>query len=138
MSEISLNELLIPEKVVEIDFPGFSGLKFQLCFLSRNELTKLRKKCVNTVFDRRTKQPEERLDEDKFLEEYSKAIIKGWSGFKLEYVEKLLLVDVSTQDPQAEMAYTPDNAKVLLEQSTIFDDWITEVVADLENFTSNS
>ena len=37
----------------------------------------------NNKFDKKTRQPEEKLDEDKFLVEYCKAVIKGWSGLKI-------------------------------------------------------
>ena len=32
------------------------------------------------------------------------------------------------------MPYTPENAKELVENSTEFDNWLNEVVFDLENF----
>ena len=34
------------------------------------------------------------------------------------------------------MEYTPENAEVLVENSTEFDNWLNEVVFDLENFRS--
>jgi hypothetical protein len=34
------------------------------------------------------------------------------------------------------MEYTPDNAQVLVENSSEFDNWLNEVVFDLENFRS--
>ena len=77
---VSLASLMTPSKTVSIDFPGFSGLKIDLCYLAREELIKLRKRCLITKFNRKTRQPEEELDEEKFLTEYCKAVIKGWSG----------------------------------------------------------
>jgi hypothetical protein len=91
---------MTPSKTVSIDFPGFQVCKQILCYLGREELLKLRKKCVTTKFDKKTRQPEEVLDEDKFLIEYCKAVIKGWSGLKYRYLEELLLVDVSQFDPE--------------------------------------
>ena len=74
---VSLASLMTPSKTVSIDFPGFSGLKIDLCYLAREELIKLRKRCLITKFNRKTRQPEEELDEEKFLTEYCKAVIKG-------------------------------------------------------------
>lgn len=134
---VSLASLMTPSKTVSIDFPGYSGMKVDLCYLAREELLKLRKKCVSTKFDRKTRQPEEILDEEKFLIEYCEAVIKGWSGLKYRYLEELLLVDVSSLDADDELAYTKDNAELLMRNSSTFDTWVTETVGDLENFTSN-
>jgi|TARA_B100000424_G_scaffold36687_1_gene24879 hypothetical protein len=134
---VSLASLMTPSKTVSIDFPGFSGLKIDLCYLAREELIKLRKRCLITKFNRKTRQPEEELDEEKFLTEYCKAVIKGWKGLKFRYLEELLLVDISEQDPEDELSYTQENAELLMKNANDFDTWVTESVGDLENFTSN-
>ena len=136
-SPISLASLMTPSKTVSIDFPGYSDMEVSLCYLAREELLKLRKKCVSTKFDKKTRQPEEMLDEEKFLVEYCKAVIKGWSGLKFSYLEELLLVDVSAYDPNDELPYTQENAELLMKNSNVFDTWVTETVGDLENFTGS-
>jgi hypothetical protein len=108
-----------------------------LCHLAREELVKLRKRCVTTKFSKKTRQPEEVLDEDKFLVEYCKAVVKGWEGLKFQYLEELLLVDTSAYDPDDTLPYTQENAELLMKNSTAFDTWVTETVGDLENFTKN-
>ena len=134
---VSLASLMTPSKTVSIDFPGYSGMSVDLCYLAREELIKLRKKCVTTKFNKKTRQPEEELDDDKFLLEYCKAVIKGWKGLKYQYLEELLLVDVSALDPNDELKYTKENAELLMKNSSPFDSWVTETVSELENFTGN-
>ena len=134
---ISLASLMTPSKTVTIDFPGYTGMSVDLCYLAREELVKLRKKCVTTKFNKKTRQPEEELDEDKFLLEYCKAVIKGWKGLKYRYLEELLLVDVSALDPEDELPFTQENAELLMKNSSTFDTWVTETVGELENFTGN-
>jgi hypothetical protein len=125
---VSLASLMTPSKTVTIDFPGYKGMTVDLCYLAREELVNLRKK---------TRQPEEILDEDRFLLEYCKAVIKNWEGFKYQYLEELLLVDVAAFDPNDTLAYTTDNAELLMRNSSDFDTWVTETVSELENFTGN-
>ena len=96
---VSLSSLMTPSKTVQIDFPGYEGFRVLVCYLAREELVKLRKKCMITKFNKRTHQPEEELNEDKFLKEYCKAVIRGWSGFKYSYLEELLLVVILNTDP---------------------------------------
>lgn len=136
-SPVSLASLITPSKTVTIDFPGYKGFNVDLCYLGREELLKLRKKCVTTKFDKKTRQPEEVLDEEKFLIEYCNAVIKGWSGLKYRYLEELLLVDVSHIDPDDTLPHTDENAELLMKNSGTFDTWVTETVGDLENFTGN-
>ena len=139
MSEapISLASLMTPSKTVTIVFPGYNDMTIDLCYLAREELVKLRKKCVTTKFNKKTRQPEEELDEERFLVEYCKAVIKGWSGLKYRYLEELLLVDVSALNPEDELIHTQENAELLMRNSGEFDTWVTETVSDLENFTGN-
>ena len=134
---ISLASLMTPSKTVTIDFPGYKGMTVDLCYLAREELLKLRKKCVTTKFSKKTRQPEEELDEEKFLTEYCKAVIKGWKGLKFRYLEELLLVDISELDPEDTLPFTQENAELLMKNANNFDTWVTETVGDLENFTSN-
>ena len=138
MSEpVSLATLLTPSKTVGIDFPGCDGMEIKLCYLGREEMIKLRKKCLTTKFNRKTRQPEETLDEDKFLVNYCDSVIKGWTGFKYKYLEELLLVDISSMDPEDDFVYTSENAQLLMKNSTSFDTWVTDTVSELENFTQN-
>lgn len=134
-SPISLATLLTPSKTVTIDFPGYTGFSVQLCYLAREELLKLRKKCLTTKFNKKSHQPEEELDDEKFLVEYVSAVVKGWTGLKYRYLEEFLLVDIGDLDPEDELSFTQDNAILLMKNSSSFDTWVTETVGDLENFT---
>jgi len=76
------------------------------------------------------------LNDEKFVKEFSKATVQNWKGLKLEFLEDLLLVDLKGQDPKKELEYSEDNALQLVENSSEFDNWLNEVVFDLENFRS--
>jgi len=134
---VSLASLMTPSKTVSIDFPGHDGFSVSICYLAREELLKLRKKSLSTKFNRKTHQPEESLDEEKFLTEYTKAVIKDWKGLKFSYLEEFLLVDVSDFKPDDTLPYTQDNAELLMKNSTGFDTWVSDTIGDLENFTGN-
>ena len=133
---MDLKSLLVDSKTAWVDFPGLDGFSVELANLSRKELVNLRKKCTISKFDRKTRIFNEELDETKFLKEFSSACVKGWKGLKLSYLEDLILVDLKGQDVNAEMDYSQENAVVLVENSSEFDNWLNEVVFDLENFRS--
>ena len=133
---LSLKSLLVPSKQIEIEFPGFTGFKVQLNFLSRETLVGIRKKATKITFKNR--QPTEELNDDLFLQLYVAACIKGWTGFKLSYLEQLAPVDLKGQDMEAELDYSEENALFLMKSSTNFDSWVSEQVIELGNFQKNS
>lgn len=131
---MQLSSLMVDFKTAWVEYPGLDGLEFELANLSRSQLTALRKRCVNTGFDKKTRQPTEILNEEKFIREFSNATIKNWKGFKLEYLEYFLPVDISNVDVSKELDYSKENAELLLTNSSEFDTWVNETVFDLENF----
>lgn len=131
---MKLQDLMVDTKTAWIEFPGCPGFEVKVANLSRKELIALRKRCVQTKFDRKTRQPEEILNEEKFIREFSEATIKDWKGLKLKYLEDLLLVDLKSNDPNTTLSYDADQAEILVQNSTEFDTWINEVVFDLANF----
>ena len=133
---MELKSLLVDSKTTWVEFPGLDGFEVELANLSRKELVNLRKKCTSNKFNRKTRAFEESLDENKFVKEFTQATVKNWKGFKLSYLEDLLLVDLKGQDPEQQLEYSSDNAEQLVENSTEFDNWLNEVVFDLENFRS--
>lgn len=132
----SLKALLVPSKAVEIEYPGLSDFKINAVFLSRETLVGIRKKATKTSFKNR--QPVEELDDKIFLQLYVNACIKGWKGLKLSYLEELAPVDLTGQDPNAELEYNQDNALFLMQNSANFDAFISDTVTDLSNFTKVS
>ena len=134
---VSLKSLMTPSKTVSIEYPGYEGFKVDLTYLGREELLKLRSKCMKQKFNKKTRAFEESLDEDIFLNEYVQSIIKNWTGLKFKYLEEFLLVDVSGKDLESELPFTQENAEVLMKNSGDFDQWVTDTVGDLENFTES-
>jgi hypothetical protein len=130
---LSLKTLLVPSKALEVEYPGMPEFKIQVAFLSRETLQSIRKKSTKTSFKNR--QPVEELNDELFLELYVKSALKGWSGLKLKYLEQLAPVDLTGQDPEAELEYSEENALYLMKNSSNFDSFISEQVTDLGNFS---
>lgn len=135
-ANLSLKSLLVPNKNVEVEFPGMPGFKIDLNFLSREALVSIRKKATKTVFKNR--QPIDETDDKLFLKLYVNAAIKGWSGLKLSYLEQLAPVDLTGQDLDNELPYDEDNALFLMQSSANFDAYISETVTELSNFNKTS
>ena len=133
---MELKSLLVDSKTTWVEFPGLDGFEVELANLSRKELIALRKRCTQNKFNRKPRAFEESLDDDKFVVEFTEATVKGWKGLKLKYLEDLVLVDLGTNDRESELEYSKENAQQLVENSNEFDNWLNEVVFDLEHFRS--
>lgn len=135
---MELKNLMVDSKAVWIDFAGLEGFSVEVANLSKKELNSLRKKCTEQKFDRKTRQLVEDLNEEKFVQHFTKAVIKNWKGLTLAHLETLLLIDMAGKDAQSELEYSVENAETLVSSSTEFDTWLNEVVFDLENFRTGS
>jgi len=133
---ITLKSLLVPSKSVEVEYPGMPGFLVSLCFLSRETLINIRKKSTKTTFKNR--QAAEEFNEELFLQLYVENAVKGWTGLKLNYLEQLAPVDLTGQDMDAELEYSPENALYLMKNSSNFDGFVSEQVSDLGNFSKTS
>tara|TARA_R100001443_G_scaffold103510_1_gene111909 strand:+ start:31 stop:465 length:435 start_codon:yes stop_codon:yes gene_type:complete len=134
---VSLATLMTPSKTVTLDFQDMEGFSVELTYLAREELMKLRSKTLKQKFNKKTRAFEETMDEDLFLIEYVKAVIKNWTGLKYKYLQEILLVDLGALDPEDELPFTQENAQLLMKNSSDFDTWVTESVGELENFTES-
>ena len=135
---MNLSELLVDTKSAWVEYPGYDGFEVEVVNLSRPELTALRKRCLITKYDKTTRKPVEELNEEKFIAEFTKATIKNWKGFKFKFVQDFVLVDISKVDPENELPYSQENAKLLVTNSSEFDTWVNDTVFDLENFRTES
>ena len=62
--------------------------------------------------------------------------MKGFVRLKEVLLPEEVLVDISKQDPEKQLEYSNENAHQLVENSSEFDNWLNEVVFDLEHFRS--
>lgn len=131
-----LKNLMVDVKEAWVEYPGFPGFELKLAMVSRPNLIALRKSCIETKFDRKTKAPIETLNEDKFVRKFTEASIKDWKGLKASYLESLLLVDLGDTDPDQDVPYNAEDAEMLVKHSGDFDQWLNDAVFDLENFRS--
>jgi hypothetical protein len=133
---MDLKSLLVDSKTTWVEFPGLDGFEVELANLSRKELIALRKRCTTNKFNRKTRAFEESLDDDKFVKEFTDATVKQWRGLRLKFLEDLVLVELGNNEPESMLPYTEENAQQLVENSNEFDNWLNEVVFDLEHFRS--
>ena len=127
--------LVSGDKTIDVDFPDIEGFVVTISYVPREDLVKIRNQALVYKFNKRTRQREEEVDNDKFVEAYAERVIKGWKGLKIKHLPKLLPADISSLNPEDEIVYSQEEALELLKNSSIFDQFITDTVNDLEAFS---
>lgn len=130
-----IKSLLVKDTATWVEFPDIDGFEVNIRFITRDELLKIRNASLTHRFNKRTRQREEEIDTQKFLENYSKAAITGWRGLKVKHLPLLLPVDISSMNPEEVIAYSEEDALDLMQNSTLFDQFITDTMSDFEQFS---
>ena len=125
---------MIQEKVTTVDFPELDGFKVDICFVSKEKQAKIRQQSLVVKYNKRSRTREEEVDSDKFLELYAELVIKGWSGLTVRALSTLLPIETAGLDPKEDVPYSPEDALLLLKNSTIFDQFITDTLNDFSKF----
>ena len=133
-----IKKLMVTEKVTSVEFPDIDGFVVDLCYIGRERMVKIRNQSLEYRFNKRTRQREEEVNNEKFLEAYAEAVIKGWSGLTIRGLSNLIPVDMSGVDPNQEVPYNAEDALLLLRNSTIFDQFITDSINNFEVFERDS
>lgn len=135
---MELKNLITNEKQIEVEHPAFDGLFIKVAYVSREKTKKFIEKATVTEFDRKTREPIEKVDNDLFLSLFVPAVVKGWRGFKYEYLQELVPVDLSAVDPNDELEFTDSNALELMKNSVEFDSWVSSTTKNIKNFNKSS
>ena len=130
-----IKNLIAKETTSWVEFPDIDGFEIQLAYLNRDDLMKIRNRSLTFKFNKRTRQREEEVDNDKFLEAYAEKAIKDWRGLKAKHLPILFPADISSMDPEENIEYDEEDALELLKNSTIFDQFITDCMNDFEQFS---
>ena len=133
MSKIA--SLMATETVVDVEFPDIEEFVISLVYLNREDLMKIRNASLTFKFNKRTRQREEEIDNDKFLAAYCERAIKGWKGLKVKHLPLLLPVDISGDDGEEEIPYSQEEALSLITNSTVFDQFVTDTMNEFEQFS---
>lgn len=133
MSKIA--SLMATETVVNVEFPDVEEFVISLVYLNREDLMKIRNASLTFKFNKRTRQREEEIDNDKFLAAYCERALKGWKGLKVKHLPLLLPVDISGDDGEEEIPYSQEEALSLITNSTVFDQFVTDTMNEFEQFS---
>ena len=132
---LNLKDIVLATKTADVEFEGLPGFVVTIAAISRQVSQKLRTESEVTKINTTLRVPEKELDENKFIEKFAAAAIKGWKGLTYEHLAQLMLVDLSgVEDTSEEVEFSQENAVTLLTNSPTFDQWVNKHVFSLESF----
>ena len=133
--QMDLKNLVSETKQVNIEYPDYPDFKITLNYLSREQLRKLRKKAVTLKINKRTREPEEIMNDELFANLYADAAIITWEGLTMECLKELVVLENFDASKAKELVpHSQENARYLMEASREFDMWVTECMNDVANF----
>ena len=130
-----IKNLIADQSSVWVEYPDIEGFEVNLQYLTREDLMKIRNASLTYKFNKRTRQREEEIDNDRFLENYAERAIISWKGLKVKHMPALMPVDISGIDGEDVIEYSNDDAIELLKNSTVFDQFITDTMNDFVQFS---
>lgn len=130
----TISKLAAKEKVVEVQYPN-TDFYITIAHIPREKLQAIRNRSLKRKWDATKREQVEEVDNDTFLEEYSKAVIRGWKGLTVGVLARICAIDTDKDEAEA-IEYSEEEALDLMKYSTDFDQWITNIVSDVERFST--
>jgi len=135
---MELKQLIKKDTTISVAYPDpdFKDFKIKVAYVSREAMLEIRKQCVTHTYNKKTRAMEESLDEDKFIEAYVSATIKGWEGFKYKYLAEILPIDISSVDAEEVLPYSQSNAVMMMQECQTFEAVVGDMLGDIKNFSN--
>jgi len=123
------------QRTLEFKCPYVPDFFVNLTYTSKFVLNQLREISREVHTNLRTREKEERLNDDKLRKAYAQMIIRGWRGLTAKKLLYLLPdLEVAKEDLEKDIVYTQEICVAILESSLEFEAWVIDVAMDLTNF----
>lgn len=133
---MNLKDLKINTKSVTTEFSALPGFKVTIGYMGKTALRKIVEESTEATMDS-AGNVTDKFDQDTYIKKFCAGAVLGWEGLTIEKLAQLVLIDESmVKDVSEELEYSEDNAYDLLQESVIFDNWVSERVSNLSTFRS--
>lgn len=129
---MKLSNIVKVEKVKAIPFDIMPDVTIELVYKSRAKTALVFKDSYVTEYDEEG-TISQKLDLDKFCENFVRETIVGWSGMKLHHLTPYMFVDEG-EDLEQEVEFSVENAIFLYKNCKQFEAWVAKVSQDIERF----
>ena len=135
---ISINDISAAKKTAKFQYPGHDKFNLELAFLPASEWQKIRRNCVKIQFNKKH-QPEEIVDDEKWMRAFIEAVFVGWEGLTLDILTTIAPVSIKgSPDKETPIPFSVEFAKLLLEESREFSEWVMAIQDSYQNFIASA
>ncbi len=136
---MSLKNLIKKEAVGVFDFPGIEGFKVTLKHMDKEEMKRVYDTCTVKRYNMKTKAYDVDFQPERFKKYLAENIIKTWDGLTYERLNKLVVLDTEKLKdagikPADLFEATDENKIELLDSSVDFDNWVSDMIKEVQNF----
>ena len=125
------------QRTVEFLCPYTKEFYVDITWASKVILMTIRDASVEVFFNTKTRDREERLNDDKLRNEYVDQIVRGWRGLTPRELKKLLPgFTCEEENLDDDVPFEREIALVLMEYSVDFESWIIDTATLTENYTT--
>ena len=132
------------ERTGEFEYPYGNIKEFyvKLAYASKFVWNQIRESAREMVRNQRTRELEERFNEDKLRHEYSTRIVQGWRGLTTVILQKLVpQMDIKVLNSpeqkvgeEIEIPFSPEIALAIMDVSIDFENWVVDIATDSANY----
>jgi hypothetical protein len=130
---ISIKDVLAEEKIVWVKY--LDDFSVQLKYLTPSKLTAMYEKSRYRDWDKKTHTPIEKENRDVLIRQLSNNIILDWKGLTVATLGKIIPL-VSGVDPKTEVAFSTEEAYLLLSNSIDFSAFVQNTIFDVQRFSA--
>jgi hypothetical protein len=122
------------EKVVEFQYPYVTEVFFSLAYASKQLLKGITDEARESFFNTRSRQQEDRINDEKFSRASARQLIKSWRGLTVGRLRKIVVgLEISGDDNQ-EVLYDEELAFVMMDNSIDLQLWVVNTATDVSNY----
>jgi len=124
------------EKISEFQYPFADDVYVELAYASKFVFQQIREVAREMFTNPRTRQQEERLNEDKLRTEYAKHVVKGWRGLTVKKL-KIMIPCFGPEGEfteETEIPFSIAVSRAIMEVSIDFESWILDTASNVQNF----
>jgi len=130
-----LKNIKLNKNKVKVPYARFKDFVLDLVYLPREELASIREKYKTVSFNPLTRQREESVDVDKFMDEYISKALTGWSGLTYRIVKSLVPSEIEESILDQQIPYSHEDAMWLVKNSSEFDAFFSETMNQVDIFS---
>ena len=124
------------KRVGEFKCPYISEFYVSIAHASKFILTQIREVARETWTNPRTREREEKFNDDKLRKEYSRQIVINWRGLTAEKLQHILPgLKIVGKENTDDIPYSSVIAEAILEVSLEFENWAIDIATNVENYS---